>query len=223
FDLGRFVASLDLEHVDRGLQVTDQANGEQGLPFTLLQIEAPSLRQDNSSASPVDFYSRGRDLVATYRENAGQQRRLQVYWRALEASHTETQIAVLELVVSVQTDLLDSNPAMYVASRFPTGEIVGECEVGSAENDQHFVLVRPATQPLSIMQAVHPSDRIGDAELEADDTGTVVRHPLFAEQLEKGVIRRARARVAILPRERDLQLALDCFDAFAASEPVLTA
>jgi hypothetical protein len=48
-----------------------------------------------------------------------------------------------------------------------------------------------------------------------------VRHRLFAERLEKGVILRARVRGVVVDRTEDLRSACACYSAFAAADPPL--
>jgi hypothetical protein len=224
---------IDLAHAGAGLSDLAISGAPQG-NVSLLQVDAPNLTSGSSAYKPIDTYVRQNDLVATYEESQGHRRRLQAYWRAIESTPELTAATILELVVSVQTDLLDSQPAMCVASQFPTGEYLQFADTGENEpvqidhplGDSHagLLLVRPAGSDVSFMQATHPAD-CSDIQIstqDADASLLEVRHPLFAEQLEKGVIRRSRVRVAILPRSGDLALAFASFREFAASEPMLT-
>jgi hypothetical protein len=52
--------------------------------------------------------------------------------------------------------------------------------------------------------------------------GIVVRHSLFAERLEKGVILRARLLAAFVDRERERAELAALYREFAASDPPLT-
>ena len=229
----RLDGRLQLSKSSAGL--TDVSIEGSPLPHTvLLRVDAPNLSSGSSPRPPVEIYRRQDDLVATYQEHDGQQRRLQVYWRAVEVIPTLPAATMLELVVSVQTDLLDSHPAMHASSQFPESELLQFADSGDREpsrvNDLHdgrggFHLVRPRGSDVSFMQAAHPTDFAGvETATAKDDRPYVeVRYPLFAEQLEKGVIRRARLRVALLPRAGDLALATICYREFAASEPMLTA
>ena len=55
------------------------------------------------------------DLVATYHETHTRKRRGQVYWRIVKLATTPEQHAI-ELVASVQTSLLDSDPTVEIHS-----------------------------------------------------------------------------------------------------------
>lgn len=223
----RIKASIELAHANVGL-TEFSINGATLANTSLLNIVAPSL----TSKPPIDIYVRQQDLVATYEEPDGQRQRLQAYWRVVN-SDSEPFTTTLELVVSVQTDLLDSHPAMFASSQFVAAEV---SRFAVAENNEPvlirrnavdqagFLLIRPHDAEASFMQAAHPTDFAGIELSQSDGTFQPVelRHPLFAESLEKGVIRRARIRLAILPRENDLALATACYRDFAASEPMLT-
>src|SRR5689334_21528311 len=53
----------------------------------------------------IDHHVRGCDLVTTYRQIAGSPTMPQIYWRSLRPLRTSA--CGIELVISVQTDLLD--------------------------------------------------------------------------------------------------------------------
>jgi hypothetical protein len=71
---------------------------------------------------------------------------------------------------------------------------------------------------------VHPADFQHDELLRnsVQQQAAYLRHRLFPEPLEKGVILRARVRGVFVPRDGDTQIAAECFDAFAATEPPLS-
>ncbi len=69
----------------------------------------------------VESYQRGVDLVATYAQTPERNVRPQVYWRYVE---TSAQVAGLEIILSMQTSLLDSAPATSLESTLPTGEVI---------------------------------------------------------------------------------------------------
>ena len=231
-DHGSVRGSLDLGHCVAGLG--NLVLGGAALPdVALLELQIPRMTDNSTEATPVDAYVRQNDLVATYEQTDGNRLRLQAYWRAVESPAHLAKATLLELVVSVQTDLLDGDPATHVTSRFSGCTLLrfvetsaGEFEStgpGADDGQECFVLLRPDGDDVTIMQAAHPSDSMGIETIISDVDGrTEVRHPLFAQHLEKGVIRRARLRVAILPRSDDATLATACYREFATSEPMLT-
>jgi len=119
---------LDVESPDAGLgdlaiggPCPEQAPVFQRFGAKLLQIQSP---YQDSIGRPVceSAYVRGADLVATYRMSNSHEICWQVYWRELVAE--ENAIGGIELIVSVQTDLLDSDPRLYVGSHFAAVELL---------------------------------------------------------------------------------------------------
>ena len=74
---------------------------------------------------------------------------------------------------------------------------------------------------VSYVEMVHPSD-FRTVELTWRDGQAAVRTPLFADRLEKGVIRRGRVRGWLVSSPGDLAAAERLFREFAESEPPLT-
>lgn len=112
------------------------------------------------------------------------------------------------------------------------------------------VVFRLPSVPLSYAEMVHPVDFQHDELWGSPEDDPTVRlaHRLFtepfdagrpheagahgsvggtgpprAQRLEKGVILRARVRGIWLPRNRDTQVAAECYNDFAAAEPPLSA
>jgi len=173
----------------------------------------------------VDSYQRGTDLVATYAQTPERNVRPQVYWRFVEPS-------ALELILSAQTSLLDSQPATALESALPAGEMVplsADAKVvqltldGWQTDDSapRAVLFRPAGLELSYLEMVHPTDFAG-VQLSIIDGLPTARWHLFPERLEKGVIRRGRVRGVMLPRANDLQQAQKALIEFAHSALTLS-
>ena len=83
-----------------------------------------ALEKKGEGDSPLDTYVRGNDLVARF-NSQGHPFDREIYWRvincdAVEESESEDQSMVgVELIYSLQTDSLDSNPAPKVSSLVP--------------------------------------------------------------------------------------------------------
>jgi hypothetical protein len=74
----------------------------------------------------------------------------------------------------------------------------------------------------SYAEMVHPADFAGASlELRGEEL-LRFSHPLFAERLEKGVIRRVRLCGVFLPRDRDLEKASAIYRNFIAEPLPLT-
>jgi hypothetical protein len=178
-----------------------------------------------------ETYIRGGDLIATFARTPPHQIAPQIYWRAKEFPASSA-IGV-EMILSMQTDLLDSDPHATVTSAMAGAEYfyasslskasltkLGnedfECP-GSAEN---LFLMRDARWGLSYSEMVHPSDFVS-AEIFYDekDHPCAVQSVLFPERLEKGVIRRARICGWFMPAENDLETAVELAKRFV-DEPL---
>jgi hypothetical protein len=131
---------------------------------------------------------------------------------------------LLSLLVSVQTHLLEAHPKIVVVSQVPGAEMLlitvnkdGTAEVDPTDRERTFappgemcaVLWRLAHVQLSYIEIATASD-IREIATFRTWAGPVANWGLFAEFLEKGVIRRARVHGALLPRKNDLELALEC-------------
>jgi len=199
---------------------------------------------DKEVDAPSDVYARGTDLVATFSETPQRPVQVDALWRVAEGADTSDFITAIELLVSVGTSRLDSRPELFVQSVVPAGEVLRLVDLEGAR----FEPTGPAVDrggdpgiapwecylfrlsdgdgaegPISYAQMVHPADSSGDppSRLPGESSRTFLRHRLFAEPLEKGVIRRARLRGVFLPRQNDQQRTAAYFQDFVSAEPPL--
>lgn len=190
------------------------------------------------NTAPADCYVRGADLVVAYANAPRPELRTEIYWRSV-AQPAAGALAAIELLASVQTSLLDSQPAIEVRSQLPDADvwtleanqsarrILPAAPGASQITTAGCHLFRLADAELSYAQMVHPADlepaRLSRVALgDSRPAGWQLCHPLFASRLEKGVILRARVLGALLPRESDEALARAIYAAFAAETPPLT-
>jgi hypothetical protein len=195
-----------------------------------------------------NVYLRGPDLVLSYRMSRVPEFSWQVYWRAVASQ--EGIFDGVELIVSVQTDLLDSDPRLTVESRLTTSQLLqlkfGETvrRVGQAPSSSHeptwieisgtppssildppgVLLYRPSGAAYSYLEMIHPADFAG-LEVSwrtSDPPASTARFLLFDEPLEKGVIRRGRLRTMVLSRADDLATAQTHYQSFVESAIPLT-
>jgi hypothetical protein len=177
----------------------------------------------------ADCYQRGVDLVATYAQTPERNVRPQVYWRYVTSGDN---VAGLELILSAQTSLLDSEPATSVESTLPPGEMLAVDVAGasrpyqqdqwqSGEGAPPITLFRPRDLSASYVEMIHPTDFAGVQFTTSGELPTVRWH-LFPERLEKGVIRRGRVRGLFIPRAGDLARCEALYREFAASPLVLS-
>lgn len=184
-----------------------------------------------------DSYERGGDLIATYEQTLARPMRVQVYWRAADAGALGTSI---DLQLSVQTNLLDSRPALFAATQLPSADVrrlvdaaSGEWETLQPTGERPWALAsqseplcwlfRWPQTGLSYIELAMPGEtRRSELSLSADGRLTLL-HEVFAEPLEKGVILRTRIRGAYLPCHGDEELAAHAWRDFIAAPPPLTA
>jgi hypothetical protein len=187
----------------------------------------------------AEAYVRGDDLVATYEPHADWPYAPQIYWSADSTRRMPDAISSLRLLVSIQTDLLDTRPLFVVASQLAADELLHFVVPGSEptevrpiadsaprqlepEGEVSCLLRRLPGGRLSYAEMVPSSDfRLLTVEPEAGE-GSRTEWQLFSEFLEKGVIRRARVAMAFLPRENDVELAAACCHALRSRPLPLT-
>jgi len=228
-------AQLDLRHPNRGL-VAVQTRFHRGLwdevrGDGLLRVHAAG--RSDEPHEVIDSYVRGTDLVAAYAPVATGDVQFQIYWRSLGS--TLGRPVGLEVIVSVQTGLLDSDPGSVVSSLVSAEAVsglgtldqsalpdLGDVTTVDCGGAGGLVLFRLTPGHLSYVEMIHPTDFCSSHVVA---TRGLVRSTfrLFEERLEKGVIRRGRLRGFFLPREGDGATALELFSQFAATPPPLTA
>jgi hypothetical protein len=245
-------ASLCMERLSGSIDLSRPGNGITRLSIDGQPLDSASLFQIAQGAAPlstsdvaqVDHYVRGADLVATYEETDSRRLRAQLYWRAPRSSMRDV-LGAIELIASVQTSLLESDPLLTVQSVLPTAEVsllksaadVSYQQVrGPAATNFDFrshgkvccFLVRPSGASWSYAEMVHPLDaQSSRVEFQSSSSGpssnmVLLQHRLFEERIEKGVILRARVWGLFLPRDGDLAAAAAHYRAFAAQEPPLS-
>jgi hypothetical protein len=215
---GSLVARVDASQPQLG--VHGLRIREQSIAGSLLKL-MPS----DVSAWPVavaEAYVRGGDLVATYEPANDWPYAPTIYWHT-EQTARHGGLATLSLLVSIQTNLLDTHPRVCVATELPAQEVLqlsmrgsGKLNASAVDTKTHTVASDSATT--GVLWRL-PGGQVSYVEIaEANDfrqlriartDGGVWRSDweLFAEFLEKGVIRRARLQAAFLPRENDVGLA----------------
>lgn len=181
-------------------------------------------------------YVRGCDFVAAYARSEEYRVAPQFYWRA--AWHAAFSAAQIQMIVSVQTDLLDSQPeasvnSFAIESRMFEASVlsadafleVKNSKALSAASDparEHLVVFRNEALGLSYAQMVHPSDFVAAEMRSEEGRPPLVSSLLFPESLEKGVIRRARISGWFLPAENDLPAAVELAKQFVDEALPLT-
>ncbi|NOY30019.1 MAG: hypothetical protein GXP28_07510 [Planctomycetes bacterium] len=194
---------VDLRNPFRGLHALNYC-------ATPLEGSVLGLGMVGETASVEGAFVRGDDLVAAYRAGDDCPFSLQVYWTV---SPRENGVVVIDVLLSLETPLLESFPKVFIKS-----ELSG-AEVWQPDEGRDYLVLRSLDKNWSYAEMAHPTD-LGDWQI--DEKGAVLR-TLGGAFLEKGVIRRLRLRGAFLPRDKDLQLAAECLAELAAEAPPLTA
>lgn len=192
-----------------------------------------------------DGYVRGNDLIVTYAETAQRPTRPEIYWRIDDDPGAET--ITLDAILSNQTATLDADPRLRLGCEVPGNawlrlhesspqreEVcvpMDRIDLGEVHSTAHIpvngpgcaLIARLSNGPWSFAQVLIPVDVV-HAELAfcAQTQSTRLTVDLFAEHVEKGVIRRAWARCLLVPRESDTQWVDQCWRAARRAEPPLT-
>lgn len=219
----------------RSIRIDGESIGE----ASILQVRTPDT--NSKEDRPLeDGYVRRADLVAVYAET--EQRRIspQIYWRAVRQDAVRG--VGVELIASVQTSLLDSDPRIVVGSTLPSSDVWWLTDQGEsrfepvtlADTDSFAVesgtgaglfLFQLPNLSYSYVEMIHAAD-FATAEVRKQasaEGGICSAFQLFDERLEKGVIRRARLRGVFVPRDGDEQAAIECYRRFVGSTIPLTA
>jgi hypothetical protein len=203
--------------------------------FHVLQLRPPLVELPGREL--IESYVRGSDLVATFERRPPVTVAPQIYWRA--RYHPPLSAAALEVVISMHTDLLDSEPYSAVDSVGSNCELwhstimdregferytsQGPIHFTASESQTHLFVFRSGE--LSYVEMVHPADFVAaEVDFRGEALGSLrVRSLLFPERLEKGVIRRGRVCGWFMPAENDLVNAVELARHFVDEALPLTA
>jgi hypothetical protein len=133
-----------------------------------------------------DVYTRGNDLVASYREPAGQPFHLQIYWRVLQSKKLMN--GLLEAIVSIQTRLWEAYPRIVLHS------MLSAAQARLDEGGVNFL----SHHDWSYVEASPPGDF--QPALDEPTPGMSRACWRYGDRfMERGVIRRLRVRGAFTP------------------------
>ncbi len=237
WESARLRASIDVALPQQGLtQVMWQRDllPDASLMQMLLQSGDPSC-----SIQLEDCYIRGNDLIARYADERAEVLFPEFYWRVCDGS-LQSGLVVIESLLSVQTQLLDSNPQVCVACAMPADGYqvwrgaeqlacvtTADLSVPQATMDVSGLgcaaLWKSTRQPVVFGQLIQSSDVV-NATMACDAEQQIVssRVLYFEGRLEKGVIRRARVRGILGPDDRAGELVVDQWRDLLLAPPPLT-
>ena len=235
----RLTAKLDLRHPERGLDSLTLFGGTVpptgGRSQSLFQIRLAG--RDRGACFATDCYVRDRDLVIRYAASSSSSVESQIDWRMMEWPALNA--FGVEVIVSVQTDCLHSDPSSSASSSLHADELWSlreddefeRCDQGpmaatgdSAASPRGAFLFRTRDSSASYLEMIHPSD-LSEGVVSTRNVVEAAfcsRYRLFQEPLEKGVIRRGRLRGIFVPHSQDLANALTLYRDFVESAPPLT-
>ena len=154
-----------------------------------------------SAVNEAEIYIRQTDLIVRYAATEDRPVEISLMWRASGDS-----IATLELIISIQTALLDAQPIREVRSWFPHGSILPftvvpaavassrQFENADATSAEHRCLIRNGGR--LFLMVVHPSD-LNWMSLTSDSKHYKMSCKLRTDNMEKGVIRRLRMQFVV--------------------------
>jgi hypothetical protein len=168
----------------------------------------------------ADSYTRGGDLIVRYAQTRDRPFAVGVYWRAGLISSRSLLLPHVDLVVSVETNLLDSHPELEAQTwlAMPADAMNTPPTLSRLANG---CLARFEQLALSYLELTHPRD--GLAPVPTTVGGAVrLTTPLFGQPLEKGVILRSRLRGIFAPLSASDSLAAEALAEFATTPLPLT-
>jgi hypothetical protein len=231
---GKLSGRVDASRPNAGLHNVTFDGTHEAIDF--LRAYRSDVGTEKSWPLPVaESYVRGNDLVASYSAIDAWPFSPQLYWRANSLRAVHGVLASASLLVSVQTHLLDTVPQIAVTSLVPNEELLLVTVNGSqssaaridssqtipSTNEDCCVVSRMRGATLSYIE-IMPAGDFHAINLRAEGAGVAFEWRLFAEFLEKGVIRRARIHGAIVPRDNDVEIAAACCKAIDGLELPLT-
>ena len=246
-------ATLGFERFAAHLDVANPATGLGQFSVDGIQVD-PRMRifavcpPEGGQSAPVrlrESYLRGRDLVATYWESDASRFRIEIYWRDVTDQYSGA-LAAVELVLSLQTSLLDSQPRLTVSSLLPAAAVWRSAVDGPGSVAEQPLECPPDavreftaadgagcfrfsihSSGCDYVELVHPADFEWSSLRAARATegpGTMLlTHRLFEQRLEKGVILRSRLLGLFLPSGTAGGLVADCYRKFAGEKLPLSA
>ena len=224
-DSNKLSLIVDTKRPGNGLKSVEFA-GQKFTDSHFLRIE-PDPPTPGGGETIIDQYCRGDDLIVVYAQTPARSVRPHYQWRLVEFDGA----TAIELTLSMQTSLLDSNPRATAIAGMTNAKCcyfdnenwheIDPEQDGPLADCCGLFLFRPEESLVSYAEIVFPSDFHG-ASAKSSDSGIQIRYELFPEFLEKGVIRKARVQGVFLPRENDAELAIVAQKALASAAPPLT-
>ncbi len=205
---GQWALAVELNNAGPRIRVTSSASNPNAPSNLDCHISAQDLSIITSQPSPIyaESFARQSDLIGRWSPDTDGTFGYQVDVKVIEEFSTDD--LAFDLWLSVQTHLLDSHPQLQIRFDRPTPLQIYE-NVGY-ESKGHFVC------------AMHTLDS-DDCRWEQRAMATETRLRVFDRFMEKGVIRRARLRLAVSSHKESTDEWDELIQSFDASPLPLTA
>ena len=189
-------ANINLAFPSQGLADVNLNSINLPLSQTLaLQLCKP---QTDESEKQLTAYTRDRDLIATYRKQANQANHAEYMWRYMNSSYKTQSSVGVEVVATLQTDELYQPAKLTSQTSLTSGDISIYSTAGTWSDIDASVTTANAIAILchfnngaSYLEIAHPMDALG-ISLDYRVESTRWEFLLLNQEIEKGVIRRAR-------------------------------
>ena len=209
----------------------------------LFRVGRSTDQSNGDTSESVETYCRGGDLISRYSADSKDSISREIYWRLVTGVvELSDQIASVEMIYSLETDLLDSAPQPSLPSTFSNASHrwfqahVGpddaldsqwnECSwedacFAAGEGDGRVACLIHFPGGNSLLQTVYPPDLRG-VEINKLEQQTEIHWQLRSDFLEKGVIRRLRLLTVVGGEDSSEKDLLDAASHFYRSELPLT-
>lgn len=226
--LANQAAELNLEGLTGKVELRKTVNGLNHITFqnatlggwNLMGFDASPGSAPNAPELLQEVYTRGDDLIATFAEDPTRHVRPQAYWRMCGGDN----IVAIELVLSMQTSTLDSDPLVEVCSKLGGPAEAPFCidaMTGEPTSQQYNTVIwRPGGMSWTYVETTFPSDHAGFTA-KRNGLGIEVTRRMFPARLEKGVIRRGRIMAMFVPRADDVKHASHAIQQWVEMPPPL--
>lgn len=193
---GNLTAKIDLAFPNRGL--LDINLNSINLPLTHTLAVQLSESSTKESEKQLTTYIREPDLIATYGKQTNQENHAEIMWRHMISTNKKQSIVGVEVVATLQTDKLYQPAILTSQTTLTSGTISTYSREGTwlnretnAPTANTIAILCHFSNGASYLEIAHPMDAHGFT-LDCSDESTRWEFLLLDQEIEKGVIRRAR-------------------------------
>jgi len=194
--IANLTAKIDLAFPNRGLSDVNLNSINLPLAHTLaMQLRKPPSGEPERK---LTAYTRERDLIATYGKQANQENHAEIMWRYMTSPNDTQSTVGVEVVATLQTDEL-YQPAILTSQTALTADNISTYSPegtwlnseADAPTANAIAILCHFSNGASYLEIAHPMDAQGFT-LNCSGESTRWEFLLLDQEIEKGVIRRAR-------------------------------